>query len=338
MKPIAISCGDPSGIGIELILKAWQNKVYYKLPSFFVIGSSQIIQDYIKLLNIKTPIQELSEFNFKNINEIFANALPVLNIAEQQVFSPALPQIINASAIIKSIELAVELIFNKKASALVTAPISKVHLYQANFKFPGHTEFLAYLTKQYTKQDVKPIMMLKAKDLAVVPTTIHIPLKDITQILTSELIIETIEIVHNDLQKRFRIKHPRLTISGLNPHAGENGTMGYEEQTIIQSAINELKLLGINVNGPLPADTMFHKTARSKYDAAICMYHDQALIPIKTLHFDDAVNITLGLPFIRTSPDHGTAFDIAGKNLASPKSFIKAILTAKQMVQNSDGN
>lgn len=339
MKPIAISYGDPAGIGSEIILKAWQNKQKYNLPNFFVVGSVKIIDAYAKLLNINIPIKEISKIDLQNphfINEVYKNALPVLNIENDNLsFTPGVIQAKAANTIIKAIELCVELIFQKTASAIVTAPISKETLYKAGFNFPGHTEFLAHLAKQYINYNSKSVMMLKGKELAVIPTTIHVALKEIPNILSTQLIIDTVKIVYNDLQYRFNIKNPRLAIAGLNPHAGENGFIGIEENTIIKPAIEILKKDNILTTGPFSADTMFGPNNRKAYDAAICMYHDQALIPIKTLYFEDAVNITLGLPFVRTSPDHGTAFDIAGKNIASPQSFIEALLTAEIMVKNS---
>ena len=339
MRPIAISCGDPSGIGTEIIIKAWLNRQFCNLPCFFIVGSYEIIAQYSKLLNINVPLQKIKANqlqNYNDINEIYQTSLPILDIENKQFFSPSIAKTENVDGIIECIETAVSLIFKGYASAIVTCPIAKSNLYKAGFKFPGHTEFLAHLAYKHTNNLSQAVMMLKGKELAVVPTTIHIALKEVTNILTAKLIIDTVKITYQSLQEKFNIKNPRISIAGLTPHASEDGSMGTEEQTIIIPAINSLKKMGIFTQGPLPADTMFYKNARVKYDAAICMYHDQALIPIKTLHFDDAVNITLGLPFIRTSPDHGTAFNIAGKNVASYKSLAEAILTAQIMVQNSE--
>lgn len=339
MRPIAISCGDPSGIGTEIIIKAWLNREFYNLPCFFIVGSYEIILEYSKLLNINIPLQKIKAHNLQNhhdINKIYKTSLPILNIKNKQIFSPSIARTENASGIIECIETAVKLVFKGYASAIVTCPIAKKNLYNAGFKFPGHTEFLAHLAYKYTNILPHPVMMLKGKELAVVPTTIHIALKEIADILTPKLIIDTVKITYQSLKQQFNIKNPRISIAGLNPHAGEDGSMGLEEQNIITPAIDGLKKIDIFAQGPLPADTMFHKNAIANYDVAICMYHDQALIPIKTLHFDDAVNITLGLPFIRTSPDHGTAFNIAGKNIASYKSLAEAILIAQEMLQNND--
>jgi 4-hydroxythreonine-4-phosphate dehydrogenase len=213
----------------------------------------------------------------------------------------------------------------------VTNPVAKSVLYGSGFSDPGHTEFLGKLANQHTGEAARPVMMLWADELAVVPVTIHLPLKDVPAALTTELIVETARTVARELADRFGVRRPRLAVSGLNPHAGENGALGREEQTIIAPAIKALKAEGIDVRGPLPADTMFHPSARAKYDAALCMYHDQALIPIKMLAFERAVNLTLGLPFVRTSPDHGTAFDIAGTGRADPSSLIAALKLAARI-------
>jgi 4-hydroxythreonine-4-phosphate dehydrogenase len=216
---------------------------------------------------------------------------------------------------------------------VVTNPVAKNVLYRSGFPEPGHTEFLGKLAAEITGVASRPVMMLWAPELAVVPVTIHLPLVDVPQQLDLDLIVETGRIVARDLTARFRIAHPRLAVAGLNPHAGENGALGAEDHAIVAPAIARLRAEGIDARGPLPADTMFHAAARAGYDAALCMYHDQALIPIKTLAFDHAVNVTLGLPFVRTSPDHGTAFDIAGTGRADPSSLIAAIKLAARLAQ-----
>ena len=233
-----------------------------------------------------------------------------------------------------SIEMAVQLVTAGEADGLVTNPISKHILYEAGFKHPGHTEFLAALSGPVNGKPAHPVMMLWSEDLAVVPVTVHIPLSAVAPSLTTELIVRTGRIVARELTLRFGLPHPRLAIAGLNPHAGENGAMGSEDDAVIAPAVAQLRDAGIQAFGPLPADTMFHARARSRYDAALAMYHDQALIPIKTLAFDDAVNITLGLPFVRTSPDHGTAFDIAGKGVARPDSLIAAMKLAARLTRH----
>ena len=229
-----------------------------------------------------------------------------------------------------SIRKAVEDAMAGRASAVVTNPIAKSVLYRAGFRHPGHTEYLAELAATAGRTP-KPVMLLWSADLAVVPVTIHVSLREALRQLSTDLIVTTARIVAADLKTRFLIANPRLAVSGLNPHAGEEGSLGTDEETIVAPAIEILRSEGMNVRGPLPADTMFHEAARRTYDCAICMYHDQALIPIKTLAFEDAVNVTLGLPFIRTSPDHGTAFDIAGSGKANPSSLIAALRLAARM-------
>ena len=243
---------------------------------------------------------------------------------------PGQPDDSSAAAALASIRQAVADVAEGRASAVVTNPIAKSVLYRAGFRHPGHTEFLAELAGNGGAAP-QPVMMLWSPTLAVVPVTIHLSLREAIAQLSSELIVSTARIAVADLKTRFGIPHPRLAVSGLNPHAGEDGSLGLEDQTIVAPAIEILRGEGIDVRGPLPADTMFHEAARKTYDCAICMYHDQALIPIKTIAFEDAVNVTLGLPFIRTSPDHGTAFDIAGSGRANPSSLIAALRLAARM-------
>lgn len=241
----------------------------------------------------------------------------------------------NAAGIIEAIERAVALTLKGEASAVVTCPISKKPLYEAGFQHPGHTEFLAELASKHLGKPVTPVMMLAGPQLRAVPVTIHIPLSEVPVRLRTADIIEVSRITATELRERFGIASPRLAISGLNPHAGEGGAMGKEDDVVILPAIEALRHEGINARGPLPADTMFHAPARATYDAAVCMYHDQALIPAKALAFDETVNVTLGLPFIRTSPDHGTAFDIAGKGIARPDSLVAAIRLAQELAENA---
>ncbi|MEK9968399.1 MAG: 4-hydroxythreonine-4-phosphate dehydrogenase PdxA, partial [Ferrovibrio sp.] len=256
----------------------------------------------------------------------FKDALPVLPVPLPAVARPGIPDRRNAPAVLHAIELAVTLCRNGTAGAMVTNPIHKAALYDAGFSHPGHTEFLAALC------DVeRPVMMLASDRLRVVPVTIHVALKRAIDLLDTDLIVETARITAQDLRDKFGIARPRLALAGLNPHAGENGSMGEEDAAIVAPAVERLRSMGIDARGPLPPDTMFHAEARAGYDAAICMYHDQALIPIKTLDFDSGVNVTLGLPLIRTSPDHGTAFDIAGRGIAKPDSLIAALKMAATM-------
>jgi 4-hydroxythreonine-4-phosphate dehydrogenase len=261
----------------------------------------------------------------------FANALPVVPTGVATTAEPGTPDASSAPAAIAAIRRAVADVFAGQASAVVTNPVAKNILYRSGFAEPGHTEFLAKLAHETTGVTGMPVMMLYAPELAVVPVTIHLPLAEVHRRLTADLIIETGRIVARDLNRRFGIARPRLAIAGLNPHAGEEGALGEEDRAIVAPAVARLKAEGIDARGPLPADTMFHEAARKTYDVALCMYHDQALIPIKTLAFDHAVNVTLGLPFVRTSPDHGTAFDIAGTGRADPSSLIAALKLAARL-------
>jgi 4-hydroxythreonine-4-phosphate dehydrogenase len=241
---------------------------------------------------------------------------------------PGRPDPASAAGIVESIERAVADCLSGRASAVVTNPIAKKPLYEAGFRFPGHTEFLGHLAERATGKPCLPVMMLAGPTLRTVPVTIHVPLAEVPGLLTTALIVSTARVVAADLASRFGIARPRLAVAGLNPHAGEDGGMGSEDIRVIGPAVAALRAEGIEAFGPLPADTMFHREARAGYDAAICMYHDQALIPVKTLAFDETVNVTLGLPFVRTSPDHGTAFDIAGRGAARPDSLIAALRLA----------
>ncbi|WP_182419464.1 4-hydroxythreonine-4-phosphate dehydrogenase PdxA [Bartonella sp. HY038] len=331
MLPIALSSGDPSGIGLEIALKAWLNRKLSNLPPFFIISDANIIAKRAKLFDLDVDIH-ISTPN--NPAENFDYSLPVLPLINHQIDQVGVPLTKNAAGIIEAIEQAVGLVFDKKARAIVTCPIAKINLYESGFGFPGHTEFLADLAQRYIGQPVKPVMMLAGPELRTVPVTVHIPLKQVPQALTKELIIEIATICNNDLIHKFGVSAPRIAIAGLNPHAGESGAMGVEDRDIIQPAIDILRQQGLIITNPLPSDTMFHARARANYDVALCMYHDQALIPVKTIGFDDTVNVTLGLPFIRTSPDHGTAFDIANKGIALPDSLIAAIKLADKLSQN----
>jgi 4-hydroxythreonine-4-phosphate dehydrogenase len=272
----------------------------------------------------------LADVRAEQARDVFADALPVVATGHAATARPGHPDSTSAPVAVASIRQAVGDVVAGRAGAVVTNPIAKSVLYRAGFEHPGHTEFLAELAATGGRRP-QPVMMLWSPALAVVPVTVHLSLRDALTRLSSDLIVTTARIAVADLKARFGLARPRLAISGLNPHAGEDGTLGSEEQTIIAPAIEILRDAGIDVRGPLPADTMFHDAARKTYDCALCMYHDQALIPIKTLAFDDAVNVTLGLPFIRTSPDHGTAFDIAGSGRANPSSLIAALRLAARM-------
>jgi 4-hydroxythreonine-4-phosphate dehydrogenase len=325
--PLAMTMGDPAGIGPELALAAWRSR----RPSapFVVFAAPSVLATAAERAGIAAPIIETDP---AGAVAVFSRGLPVIALKSAVVDTPGRPNAATAAATIESIERAVEAIRQGHARAVVTNPIAKATLYQAGFKYAGHTEYLGELSKAWGAPAF-PVMMIWSEALAVAPVTIHIPLAEAPKALTAELIIRTARVVDRDLRIRFGVARPRLAVAGLNPHAGEGGAMGREEITIIKPAIETLKAEGIDVHGPLSADTMFHPKARARYDVALTMYHDQGLIPVKTLAFDEGVNVTLGLPFVRTSPDHGTAFDIAGKGLANPASLIAALKLADRLTR-----
>jgi 4-hydroxythreonine-4-phosphate dehydrogenase len=327
VKPLALTLGEPAGIGPELAIAAWQRRNELKLPAFYLAGDRDFLKRRAALLGVDVKLQDVRA---EDAVAAFPDALPVVATGQAATAQPGQPDASSADAATGSIRHAVSDVIAGRAAAIVTNPIAKSVLYRAGFRHPGHTEFLAELAARGGKTP-QPVMLLWSPALAAVPVTIHLSLRDAIAQLSSELIASTARIVVADLKARFAVAQPRLAISGLNPHAGEDGSLGIEEQTIIAPAIETLRHEGFDVKGPLPADTMFHEAARKTYDCAICMVHDQALIPAKTLAFDDAVNVTLGLPFIRTSPDHGTAFDIAGTGRANPSSLIAALRLAARM-------
>ncbi len=323
--PLALTQGDPAGIGPDVTVTAWAKRRELGLPPFIFVGDPDVLRSRAHLLGVDVNVKVCEP---EDAIAVFSDALPVLPLPVGFDVQAGQPHIGAALATIKAIETAVTLTVGKRAAVVVTNPIAKSVLYEAGFGFPGHTEFLAELSKKATGQTVKPVMMIAGPKLRVVPVTIHIPVKDITHALTEELIIETCRIVASDLRTKFGIDAPRIAVAGLNPHAGEDGAIGIEDRDIIHPATIQLRKEGIDAFGPLPADTMFHDAARKRYDVAVCMYHDQALIPAKALGFDDSVNVTLGLPFIRTSPDHGTAFGIAGQGIANDSSLVAALMMA----------
>ena len=329
--PLALSVGDPSGIGPEIAIAAWQAGDSGGVPPFYLIADPALIEARARLVGANVAIAETLPGQAAHH---FSRALPVVPLYARHFDSPGEPNPANAAGTIEAIDRAVADCLAGRAAAIVTCPIAKKPLYDAGFGFPGHTEYLAHLASRHTGRDVTPVMMLAGPDLRTVPVTIHIALAEVPKVLTTELIVATARITAADLQSRFGIARPKLAIAGLNPHAGEGGAMGLEDAAIVAPAVEMLKAEGIDAIGPLPADTMFHPRARASYDAALCMYHDQALIPAKTLAFDEAVNVTLGLPFIRTSPDHGTAFDIAGKGVARPDSLIAALRLARRLADS----
>lgn len=316
MKPLALTMGDPAGIGGELTLKAWL-ALRDTGPTFVVLADPERLEQLARALGLAVPVQvasDLAEVDFRS-------ALPALPVRLAVPPVPGRPDQANARAVIASIEQATNLALSGLVRGVVTNPINKAALYQAGFAYPGHTEFLAELTGARGQQ----IMMLASPMLRVVPVTVHASLRDSIAMLTTDMIIAAACTTAIALRRDFGIVAPRLAIAGLNPHAGEQGALGHEETTIVQPAIDFLRAEGLDVSGPWPPDTMFTAAARARYDVAICMYHDQALIPLKTLDMDHGVNVTLGLPIVRTSPDHGTAFDIAGKGIADPTSLIAAL-------------
>jgi 4-hydroxythreonine-4-phosphate dehydrogenase len=330
-QPLALTLGEPAGIGPDITLLAWLRRDELKLPPFYLLGDAAFIARRAKALGLEVSVAEVGA---EKTQAAFAHALPVVATGKPATAEPGKPDASSAEAAITSIRRAVADVQAGLASAVVTNPIAKSVLYRAGFKHPGHTEYLAELAAGNGRTP-QPVMMLWSPALAVVPVTIHLSLREAIAQLNTDLIVSTARIVAASLKNRFGIARPRLALSGLNPHAGEDGSLGSEDKTIVAPAVEMLRGEGIDARGPLPADTMFHEAARKTYDCAICMYHDQALIPIKTLAFDDGVNVTLGLPFIRTSPDHGTAFDIAGTGRANPASLIAALRLAARMAQMS---
>jgi 4-hydroxythreonine-4-phosphate dehydrogenase len=316
ITPLALTMGDPAGIGGELTMRAWQ-ALHRDGPCFVALDDPERLTD--------VPIAEVASPDAASA--LFADALPVLPVRLAAKPQPGHPDKANARAVVASIERAVALCLSGATCGMVTNPINKAALYDAGFAYPGHTEFLAELTGAQGRQ----IMMLASPELRVVPVTVHASLRDSIAMLTTDAITAAAQTTAAALQRDFGIARPRLAVAGLNPHAGEQGALGDEETTIIAPAIAALRAGGIDVSGPWPPDTMFTRAARSRYDVAICMYHDQGLIPLKTLDMDHGVNVTLGLPIVRTSPDHGTAYDIAGKNVANPSSLIAAIKLAAEL-------
>ena len=314
-KVILISSGDPSSIAPEITIKAMQSSKIHKKALPIVVTDPQLFYNYSDLINNNWKINVIQDQdNFSDYKTNFFNIIP---IKTNNVVQLGKPSIANCSFIKKSIITCLQLENKSIASGIVTNPINKNIMYKSGFKYNGHTEFLA----SFSKKNTHPVMMLVGKNLKTIPLTIHVPLSQVSSLITEELIIKTVEITAEYLTCYFGIKKPKIILTGLNPHSGENGDIGLEEQEL---------------DGPFAADAIFSSDARKKYDVAICMYHDQALIPIKTLDFYNGVNVTLGLDFIRTSPDHGTGFDIAGQNIANPESLISAINLAYLMSVNKD--
>jgi 4-hydroxythreonine-4-phosphate dehydrogenase len=326
--PLALTIGEPAGIGPDLTIAVWRRRIELDLPPFYLVGDADFLHTRARVLGFDVPTAIVAPAQAATA---FERALPVVPLDLPITAAPGKPDATSAPAAIASIRRAVADVMAGHAAAIVTNPVAKNVLYRSGFAEPGHTEFLARLAAEITGGKMHPVMMLWSAELAVVPVTIHLPLRDVVATLTTDLVFETGRIVAHDLASRFGIVRPRIAVAGLNPHAGEEGAMGEEDRMIVAPAVARLKAEGIDAIGPLPADTLFHERARATYDVAICMYHDQALIPIKTLAFDRAVNVTLGLPFVRTSPDHGTAFDIAGLGKADPSSLVAALALAARL-------
>ena len=325
-KRILITAGEPASISSEITIKAITKLKNESKSELILITDPSLIKHEIKNLNKTAELNILDKkLNFKDYKNNFINIIPI------QLNDKTIPGILNkknSDFVLKSIKMSVDFLLQKKANAVVTNPINKFIMKSNNFKFNGHTEYLGHLSK-FNKQ---PIMMLESDKLRVVPLTTHIPISSVSKKLNKKMIIEKINILNDELINIYKIKNPKIYISGLNPHSGDGGKIGKEELTIINPAIRKLEKLCLDVKGPFPGDTLFQKNKIKEYDVAVCMYHDQALIPIKTLYSGNIINTTLGLDFIRTSPDHGTALDIAGKKKANPNSLILAIKKAEDLI------
>lgn len=329
---LAVTMGEPAGVGGELALMAWRERATRAVPPFFLIDDPLRLSRLAARLGLDIPLAKLDRP--EAAGDQFEQALPVLPHPLATEVTPGQPQRANGESVLGSIARAVDLVCQGRAAAVVTNPIHKKVLYDAGFAHPGHTEYLAELAAKVSGGAFRPVMMLACRGLRVVPVTVHLPLRTAVADLSADMIVHAGRVTAAALERDFRIREPRLAAAGLNPHAGEGGALGREELDIIAPALETLRAEGIQVDGPAPADTLFHELAREHYDAALCMYHDQALIPLKTIDFAAGVNITLGLPFVRTSPDHGTALSLAGTGKADPSSLIAALRTAHQMAIN----
>ena len=327
MTLLALSRGDPSGIGLEVAMKAWLSRTPGCAP-FLLVDDIEHCRRRADALGLSVPF---AEADAGTAATRFPDALPVLPLGTATRGEPGRPDAADAPGTIRSIERCVELVREGRAAAVVTLPVSKEVLHKVGYPHPGQTEFMGELSSRLFGTAATPVMLLWSEALAVVPATIHVPLADVPRLVTVDLIVATARVVARDMTRRFGVARPRIAVTGLNPHAGEGGDIGREEIATIAPAVEQLREEGLDVTGPHPADTLFHAAARRRYDVALTMYHDQALIPIKTLAFDTGVNCTLGLPFVRTSPDHGTAFDIAGRGIADPASLVAALGLAARL-------
>ncbi|HZP20546.1 MAG TPA: 4-hydroxythreonine-4-phosphate dehydrogenase PdxA [Bauldia sp.] len=332
--PLAVTMGEPGGVGPDVTLAAWAMRERTSLPAFYWLGDPDLLVARARRMGIAAAIERVAP---ADAEACFPRAIPVVPLDARVTSEAGRLDPGNAAAVIEAIARAVGDIRSGNAAAVVTNPINKKSLYDAGFRYPGHTEFLGTLSAAWTGHPARPVMMLAGPSLKAVPVTVHIPLHDVPAALSEQLVVETGQILAGDLRRRFAIAQPRIAVAGLNPHAGEGGALGDEEERIVRPAVRALQAAGIAAFGPLSADSMFHPEARAGYDAALCMYHDQALIPAKTLSFDETVNVTLGLAFVRTSPDHGTALDIAGTGRANPSSLTAALKMAAMLVRNDPG-
>ena len=322
-RPLVLTLGEPAGVGPEIVAAAW-NALKTEPPAFAVIGDADLLRAQgVLVVEINTPADALQPFG---------RALPVIHRPLPAAVEVGRPDPANAPAVADGIEEAVSFVLSGEASGLVTAPIAKAPMYASGFRFPGHTEFIAELTADAPYPGTRgPVMMLTARDLRACLVTIHVALGQVAELITADRVARTARVVHESLKRDFAIARPRLAMAALNPHAGEGGALGVEEIETLRPMAAQLRAEGIDITDPRPADTLFHDEARAGYDAALCMYHDQALIPVKTLDFWGGVNVSLGLPIIRTSPDHGTGFDIAGQGIARADSLIAAVRLASEM-------
>jgi 4-hydroxythreonine-4-phosphate dehydrogenase len=327
LAPIAISMGEPAGIGPDLILKLYAERQKHKLPPFIVVGNMAFLAARARRLGLDISFAATRTADAPGQ---FVVSLPVLHVEGLVPDKPGETSLLSGKVVLESIHRATQECLSGAARALVTAPIHKAALYNAGFKYPGHTEYLAALCAEGGTPPL-PVMMLVHDALRVAPVTIHVPLRDVPGLITAKLVRETVLIVEHDLRTRFGIEAPKLVVAGLNPHAGEQGALGTEDRDIIRPVVTDLQHNGVDIEGPVAADSLFHLPRWRSVDAVIAMYHDQALIPIKTIAFDDAVNVTLGLPIVRTSPDHGTAFDLAGSGKGSINSMLAAIRLADRL-------
>ena len=330
---LVATLGDPSGVGPDIALDAYRRRGERKLAPFAIFADPAMLRARADRLGYDIAFAEIDAPD--EAAGVFEQRLPILPLVNRQDERPGRLDPINALGTVEAIDRAAAAVLDGRAGAMVTGPIDKKALYDAGFRHPGHTEYLADLCARRLGGAFVPVMLLAGPELSCVPVTIHVPLRDVPELLTSRLIVETGRIVADHYIRHFGIARPRLAVSGLNPHAGERGAIGREDETVIAPAVAQLAAEGIDAFGPLPADTMFHAEARAGYDVALCMYHDQALIPAKALAFDETVNVTLGLPLIRTSPDHGTAASLAGSGRARPASFIAALVLADRMVRSA---